>query len=152
MGGYLALLFAAGGSVPVEALVCWATPFSLERVQAAVEQSGELAQRLEGFEGFGTPMTLEGLPPIGRVLVVHGQQDERVPWRDAVAIYRRLGEPRRLMLLEGADHRLTDPGDRRLALEATLDWLAEYLPQPCSARHGISRRDRASAGAGFDHE
>lgn len=152
MGGYLALLLAAQGSVPVEALVCWATPFSLERVQAAVEQSGGLVQRLGGFEGFGAPMTLEGLPPVGRGMVVHGQQDERVPWRDAVAIYRQLGEPKRLMLLEGADHRLTDPGDRRLALDATLDWLSELLPQPCGTLHGISFRGRVLWGAGFKHE
>jgi fermentation-respiration switch protein FrsA (DUF1100 family) len=136
MGGYLALLLAAAGMAPIEAIVCWATPFRLDRVAAAVERSGELRQRLHGFEGFGVPTDLGGMQRVRGALVVHGQQDENVPWTDALEIYRRLGEPRRLLLLEGGDHRLTDPGMRKLALEASLEWFREMgLVRPLESDH-----------------
>lgn len=131
MGGYLALLLASRGDYRAQALVCWSTPFDLQRVQTVVQRSEELRQRLTlgrqdaGFEGLGAPMSLVELPALEGALLIHGQRDEAVPWRDAVRIYRRLGEPRRLLLLENADHRLTDPDSRELALRASLDWLRE---------------------------
>lgn len=125
MGGYLALLLAGTKAYSIEALVCWATPFTLNKVQASVEQSAQMNHRLSGFEGFGEPMDLSGLAAVQCTMVVHGQRDETVPWWEAALTYKRLGEPKRLLVLENGDHRLTDPTDRDVALNASLDWIRE---------------------------
>ena len=72
-------------------------------------------------------MNLSGLPAIRRVLVVHGQRDETRDWQEGLQLYRRLGEPKQLLLLEGGDHRLLDPAYRRLAIHASLDWFSQHL-------------------------
>jgi len=124
LGGYLSLL-AAGERPEIRATVCWATPFHLRRIQAAFGHSEELRQKFPpGFEA-GKPLDLSELGNPKRVLVIHGQKDETVPWTDAESIYLRLGEPRRLMLFEPADHRFLDEPCRELAIRATVDWLIQ---------------------------
>ncbi len=125
MGGYLALICAGLQAYPIKAAACWATPFSLYGVQASLQSSEPARQKLCGFEGFGSPMSLSDLSPVSGLMVVHGQQDETVPWEDAMRIYEKLGEPKRLLLLEHGDHRLTDPMCRQLAIDASVDWLRE---------------------------
>ena len=125
MGGYLALICAGLQAYPIKAAVCWATPFALYEVQASLQSSEPARQKLGGFEGFGSPMSLSDLRPITGLMVVHGQQDETVPWEDAIRIYEKLGEPKRLLLLEHGDHRLTDPICRKVAIDASVDWLRE---------------------------
>ena len=75
----------------------------------------------------GGPNDLEDLPAVPRVLIIHGQEDELVPWAQAVSIYERVGEPRKLSLIRTADHQVTDPSWRRMAMRASVDWLLEHM-------------------------
>lgn len=120
LGGYIALLTMAAAKHRIKAAAVWAAPFSLTRVQEALQHS-TLESYPMGFP-LGEPPDLDGLPPVPNVLVVHGQQDELVPWKSAESIYRRLGEPKRLILLEKGDHRLLDPTCRAMAMRASLAW------------------------------
>ncbi|MEE8419509.1 MAG: alpha/beta fold hydrolase [Dehalococcoidales bacterium] len=54
------------------------------------------------------------------LLLVHGSQDETVPLSQAYELYEQAGEPRQLVVIDGAGHRL-----RRndLAINIVLDWL-----------------------------
>jgi uncharacterized protein len=122
LGGYLSLLAAASGGQTVQAVACWATPFDLSRIRSALAESEELKQMFPKGLPLGSPENLGDLPPIPRVLVIHGQQDETVSWHDAVAIYRQVGEPKRLLLMETADHRLLDPHWREMAMRVTWEW------------------------------
>jgi fermentation-respiration switch protein FrsA (DUF1100 family) len=54
------------------------------------------------------------------LLLVHGSQDETVSVSDAHRLYARAGEPKRLVIIEGAGHRLRR--DER-AMAVVLDWL-----------------------------
>ena len=101
LGGCLSLLTAAAKPHLVQAVVCWATPFDLSRIKLALSESDELKQFFPPGFPLGSPENLGDLPPIPRVLVIHGQQDETVPWCDAVAIYRQAGDP-----TDGAPDRL----------------------------------------------
>lgn len=125
-GGFISLLCAASGRFPVHTLVCWAPPFDLAQTNVAL---GDL-EYLQGLfpQGFrlGDPPSLEALPPVPRVLIIHGQQDAIVPWRAAGEIYHRIGEPKRLLLMEKADHVFLDPEHRKLAVKLTIDWFREY--------------------------
>jgi uncharacterized protein len=125
LGGYLALQTAASRRDRIQAVVCWATPFDLTRIKLALSESEELKQFFPpGFQ-LGSPENLGDLPPIPRVLVIHGQQDETVSWHDAVAIYRQVGDPKRLCLMQTADHRLLDPHWREMAMKLSLEWFQE---------------------------
>lgn len=126
LGGYLALLAAASATeVPIRAVVCWATPFDLGRVRSTLKRSVTLDEGLPQGMELGEPSDLGQLPPVERALIIHGQQDTIVPWREALALYRQVGEPKRLLLMQAAEHRFLHPECRRLALKATLDWFVE---------------------------
>jgi esterase/lipase len=53
--------------------------------------------------------------------------DEIVPWSHAVNIYRKVGEPKRLLLLEEGDHRFVDNTVRNRLLDVTVDWFRKWL-------------------------
>lgn len=55
------------------------------------------------------------------LLLIHGTADEILPPRSSELIYERAGEPKRLMLFEGADHRLSGKGEELFAL--VDEWL-----------------------------
>jgi alpha-beta hydrolase superfamily lysophospholipase len=125
-GGFISLLCAASGMFPVHTLVCWAAPFDLSEASVALEDLEYLRKLFpQGFR-LGDPPSLEALPPVPRVLIIHGQQDAIVPWKAAGEIYRRVGEPRRLLLMEKADHVFLDPEHRKLAVKLTIDWFCEH--------------------------
>lgn len=126
LGGYLSLLAASSGSYSVKAVVCWATPFDLGKIRAAMETPTALSGFFPPGFRLGSPENLEHLPSIQGVLVIHGQLDEMVEWRDAIEIYRRVTEPKRLLLVGAAEHRFIDPSCRKLALGASLEWFREH--------------------------
>jgi uncharacterized protein len=125
LGGYLSLLAAASGWKTIQAVVCWATPFDLSRIRLALTESEELEEVFPKGFPLGSPENLRALPPIPGVLIVHGQQDETVSWQEAVTIYRQVGEPKRLLLMKTADHRLLDPRWREMATKSSLEWFRE---------------------------
>lgn len=125
LGGYLSLLAMASGHRPIKAAVCWATPFDLGKIKRAISDSVELKKSFPADFRLGSPENLQDLAGVGGVMIVHGQQDEVVPWRDALDIHERLGEPKRLLLVQQAEHRFLDPACRMLALTASLQWFKE---------------------------
>jgi alpha-beta hydrolase superfamily lysophospholipase len=126
LGGYLSLLAAASNPHRVQAVVCWATPFDLSRIKLALSESEELKQVFPPGFLLGSPENLNELHPVPRVLIIHGQQDETVSWHEAVAIYRRVDEPKRVLLMKTADHRLLDPHWREMAMKLSLEWFQEH--------------------------
>jgi dipeptidyl aminopeptidase/acylaminoacyl peptidase len=50
-----------------------------------------------------------------------------VPLSHADALYENANEPKEIQIIEGADHRLTDPIHRGRAVELTLEWFKKYL-------------------------
>ncbi len=59
------------------------------------------------------------------LLLIHGTADEILPPRSSELIYERAQEPKRLMLFEGADHRLSGKGEELFAL--VDEWLATRI-------------------------
>jgi uncharacterized protein len=128
LGGYLALLAAADPSgIPVDSVVCWATPFDLARVRFALEDGAWSTHAPAIPRRLGEPENLSGLPPVSRVLIVHGQMDGTVDWREAVLLYRCLDDPKQLLLFETADHRFLDPRCRQTAIRASVEWFVQHL-------------------------
>jgi fermentation-respiration switch protein FrsA (DUF1100 family) len=60
--------------------------------------------------------------------VIQGDADEVVSLEHGVALHERAGEPCEFLIIEGGDHRLTDPAHRAHAVAASREWLLRHLP------------------------
>ena len=120
LGGYLSLLAAEERPELIWPAVSWSAPFDI---------GANHSEKLRAIfpEGSGSPTNLADIHKAGRVLLIHGQLDEIVPWRDSVRIYKRLQDPKKLILLRAADHRLTDASWRNTAIRETVEWFLAYL-------------------------
>jgi alpha-beta hydrolase superfamily lysophospholipase len=126
MGGYIALLTAASLEHEIRSVVCWASPFDLTKIHGAREIQENHRQILPGGVGIGFPLNLRSMAPVSGVLVIHGQEDEIVPWEDALDIYRQASEPRRVVVMRSADHRFLDPDLRWMATRLSLEWFLDH--------------------------
>lgn len=127
MGGYISLLAAARLGVEIRGVVCWATPYDLREIHPDATRLESLEQFFpRGFE-LGKPHNLEDLPAVSGCLVVHGQLDEIVPWGHAVKIFDRLAEPRQSCLMSTADHRISDPQWRSMAISMSQSWFQKLV-------------------------
>ena len=125
LGGFVALQVAARR--PGLPVVTWNAPASLT----------ELANDdLRENRALGVPFALEyatgryALAPPGlpRHLIIHADADEVVTVEHAVALHEQAADPCDLLIIEGADHRLTNPTHRAQAIAAALDWFLRFLP------------------------
>ena len=76
----------------------------------------------EWFNGFKQVSPIKYVADIAPrpLLLVHGNQDETVEVSHAYKLYDRAGEPKQMIIIDGAGHRLRED-DRAMA--AVLDWL-----------------------------
>lgn len=125
LGGFVALWAAwrRGDGLP---LVMWNAPATLANVTAtrAPEPFGAGAALLEEI---ATGRHVEAPAGVRSVLVIQGEADDTVPPSHARALFERAAEPRELLMLPGADHRLTEPEHRRAAVEASRRWFLRHL-------------------------
>lgn len=61
------------------------------------------------------------------LLIIHGSQDTLVPTADAYELYKHAHEPKRLEIIEGADHSFSKPEHVDIVLSLCIDWLKKYL-------------------------
>jgi putative redox protein len=76
----------------------------------------------EWFNGFKLVKPINYVAAISPrpLLLVHGSQDETVDVGEAYRLYDRAGEPRKLVIIDGAGHRLRH-NDR--AMSIVIEWL-----------------------------
>lgn len=70
------------------------------------------------------------LAKIGNVLVVHSLNDETVPVEHAHRIHAAASDPKKLVILQGGDHRMSDPNHQRLFESLFIDWLKNSNTNP----------------------
>lgn len=78
-----------------------------------------LDEWLEGFRKVSPIRFVDKISP-RPLLLVHGEEDDLVPVEHARRLYQQAGEPKKLLLLPDAGHRLRF--DER-AITAAIDWL-----------------------------
>jgi alpha-beta hydrolase superfamily lysophospholipase len=123
MGGFVALQVAAtrGDGIPV---VTWNAPANLEDLGEGEDQPG-----------IGLPFLLElsshryAHSPAGvaRHLAIQGEGDDVVPVEHGALLHARAAEPCDLVIIAGADHRLTDAGHRTEAVARSLEWFRRFF-------------------------
>jgi alpha-beta hydrolase superfamily lysophospholipase len=65
------------------------------------------------------------LESIHHILIIHGSSDETVPVENANTIYRLASDPKKKLILEGADHRISNPTHQNTFLESSVQWLLD---------------------------
>ena len=78
---------------------------------------------LSGFELVSPIKYVAGIAP-RPLLLVHGSKDETVDVSHAYRLYERAGEPKKIIIVDGAEHRLRQ-NDRAIAI--VLDWLKSHI-------------------------
>lgn len=141
MGGTVALLFAAEDP-DIAAIVTIAAPAHPEAFPRRILSPEQLKQwRDRGFtfyngrrlnltllEDLDTIDVLQSARQIAcPVLIIHGESDEVVPVEEAHELNACLSGKKKLLVLKGTDHRLSDPLMMQQALTAAVDWLTEHV-------------------------
>jgi hypothetical protein len=125
LGGYVALWAASrvapGAPLPV---VTWNAPAALRELAHA--DPGEAGAALVAEVERGT--RAEAPAGVARVLVIQADRDEVVPPGHGRALFDRARDPKRLHVIAGADHRLTEASHRLEAIEESRRWLLAHLP------------------------
>ncbi|MFC2063141.1 alpha/beta hydrolase [Chloroflexota bacterium] len=88
----------------------------------AIRDNGFPASAADWFGGFKVITPIEHIAGIAPrpLLLVHGDRDETVAVADASRLYARAGEPKQLVIVNGAGHRLRQNAP---AMAAVTDWL-----------------------------
>jgi pimeloyl-ACP methyl ester carboxylesterase len=143
MGGTVALLFAARNSDIVAALVTLAAPVHPERFLSRLSTPDELQQwRDRGFTLYhGQRINVSLLNDLEKmnvpraikkincpVLILHGDRDDVVPVEEAHELHHHLSGMSKISILDGADHRISDPLLMERTLNEAVDWLCEHAP------------------------
>jgi fermentation-respiration switch protein FrsA (DUF1100 family) len=102
--------------------VTWNSPATLRELKR--DAGGDVAGLGRGFfeeidrgELADTP---RGVP---RCLVIQGDRDEVVPPEHGRTLFELAAEPKRLHVIRGGDHRLTEMAHRMEALTESLSWI-----------------------------
>jgi dipeptidyl aminopeptidase/acylaminoacyl peptidase len=109
----------------INCISLWATPYKLEK-----EDDGKISgiQFNESiYTDFLTYDILGEAKRLSRALVIHGKLDEVVPCAEGKAIYDQIKEPKKLEIIEGADHVFSSPPHRDKAITLALNWFKTYL-------------------------
>ncbi len=126
LGGYVSL-FKAAMDQEVRALVIWSTPFHLDNLGSKKQEEDHPLPAKAFFDDLPKHRLHSVLPKIPYCMVIHGEKDELVPADQAWEIFQGLSSPKEIHVLEGADHRLTQPPHRQRAMDLTVEWLKKYL-------------------------
>lgn len=141
MGGAVAVLFA-GQEQTVAALVTLAAPVHPEKIRERLLSPEETRRwRTQGYIMYHEKrLNVTLLEDVERLdvpkaarkitcpaLVVHGDKDDTVPIEEGRELFAALAGPKRLCIIEGSDHRLTQPAHLQKALTESIDWLTGHL-------------------------
>jgi fermentation-respiration switch protein FrsA (DUF1100 family) len=67
---------------------------------------------------------------VSRHLVIQGEADDVVPVEHGTALFARAAEPCDMLIIIGADHRLTADGHRKEAVARSVEWFQRFFAEP----------------------
>ena len=126
LGGYVSLIKAATAK-EVGAVVLWSTPFHLDGIESKKDAEGMPPLGKPFMRDLKKHRLLPLLPKVSNCLVIHGDADELVSVDQAWEIFHHLGPSKEIHIIEGGDHRLTDPGHRQRAMDLSVAWFKKFL-------------------------
>jgi esterase/lipase len=121
LGGSIALL--AGISSSPQAIVTLAAPISMNAVWEVLVKNEQ--DQLLGNEFYKEAIQfdiIQQLKTIQNILIFHGSKDEVVPLSNANLIYEKASKPKKLFVLDGGCHRLSDTKHQAIFIRNAVDW------------------------------
>lgn len=64
---------------------------------------------------------------VHHILILHGKDDETVPVQNAQILFSLAGKPKKVVLLDGADHRISAAVHQEIVIRTSLAWLVTSL-------------------------
>lgn len=125
-GGYVSLFYAREDP-EIFATVCWATPSNMRDMLTKKTRLKLYGLGEPFFKELKAETYIEAPAGIGKVCIIHGDKDEVVPPTEAEELYQKSQEPKVLHYLAGSDHRISDAGHRREAVQKSKDWFLRFL-------------------------
>ncbi len=132
IGGKLGLFGSSmGGATCIAAAkILGAGPMALAAALIRSRSVFQSARELTAPDGAPPPYDADALrfdlsdllPGLNHILVVHGEADEVVPAAQAHEIFARTGEPKRLVIQENGDHRMSDPDHQERFILDAVEW------------------------------
>lgn len=120
-GGTVVINLAA--EQPVPALVTFAAPVestSISRSAVTIEDETDTLGKALTFS------IVDKLGSISNILIGHGQNDEIVPLEHAHRIHNLARAPKKLIIQEGGDHRMSNPIHQHTFAEQFVAWFQSY--------------------------
>lgn len=126
LGGYLALL-EAGRNPLVLCVAVWSAPSRLTGLAERLPAVAPVIMSRAFYQDVDQVQRLIQVENLRRILIIHGEQDQLVPARQAYELFEAVQEPKYLHLLTDGDHRFSRPEIREQAVRHSLDWFSRYL-------------------------
>jgi len=144
LGGAVSILTAARNQA-VKAVCTWSSPAEFRLMSDAEKAFGiDLKSILEkgyvdlpsgyrvGKDFFTDVLKHDILDGCSRIsprplLIIHGSEDPVVPVQHAHMLYDKAGEPKKLVMIDGADHTFSRRDWEDRLIEITTEWLKENL-------------------------
>jgi uncharacterized protein len=123
LGGFVALWVAAERT-DAPPVVTWNAPADLAELPEPGDRGGLGPALLRELQSGRWARTPDG---VRSHLVIVSAGDDVVPPAHGRTLVTRAADPRDLLVIAGADHRLTDPAHRSHAVAASLDWFRKHL-------------------------
>lgn len=121
LGGTVCL--AASPEIAPFAIVTLAAPIRSRSIRVPENSPESLTKEtLKGKIRFDIAAAVES---IDHILVIHGSKDETVPVENASWIYRHAREPKTMLILENADHRISDKVNQKRFMENAAQWFTD---------------------------
>jgi len=124
LGGFVGLLFAERRRF--KALSLWATPCDLAVVKDNIPPQ-DLQRLKPEFFSDAARYCLDARRVEIPLQIIHGSRDEIVPVSHAQTLYAQCRLNRQRIIIDGADHSISDPCHRSKALEACCAWFQQYI-------------------------
>ena len=124
MGG--AVCLAAAREVQPAAVITWAAPVRSSdiiksRADREADENSSIAFKENPFD------ISNQLADIRNILIFHGEADETVPRSHAAEIFKRVAEPKKLVLFPHSDHLMSRPADQQKFMRRAALWFRSYL-------------------------
>jgi alpha-beta hydrolase superfamily lysophospholipase len=126
MGGAACLSVAS--KINIATMVTVAAPIRSRHIQSAIENSDALNHPGSRFDAQRNAFDISpGLSNIRNILIFHGDADTVVPVTHAREIFHQVGNPKKLNILKGGDHRMSNPVHQKEFLRKASDWFKSGL-------------------------
>lgn len=124
-GGTVAAL--AGDIEPPVCSLHWSTPWDFKPLYSTISDPGGRPPLRDMVRDIYYHDIEAVLARTARAFLVHGELDEVVSVEQAKWAHRILPEPKGLLVLPGADHRLSKLEDQQQAMAHSLTWVEQFV-------------------------